>query len=54
VARKVIVLDYQEIGAEYVYATAALVLALSIAYWLVGIQGHPTARTGTRRSSTWF
>jgi uncharacterized membrane protein (DUF373 family) len=43
VARKVIVLDYQEIGAEYVYATAALVLALSIAYWLVGIQGHAGA-----------
>lgn len=35
VARKVIVLDYKEISADYVYATAALVLALSVAYWLV-------------------
>lgn len=39
VARKVIVLDYQQTSAEYVYATAALVLALSIAYWLVHIKG---------------
>lgn len=38
VARKVIVLDYQHIGADYVYATAALVLALSIAYWLVAVR----------------
>lgn len=38
VARKVIVLDYKEIGADYVYATAALVLALSIAYWLVALR----------------
>jgi uncharacterized membrane protein (DUF373 family) len=35
VARKVIVLDYKQTGAEYVYATAALVLALSFAYWIV-------------------
>lgn len=38
VARKVIVLDYKQTGAEYVYATAALVLALSVAYWLVEIR----------------
>lgn len=40
VARKVIVLDYQQTSADYVYATAALVLALSVAYWLVEIRGH--------------
>lgn len=40
VARKVIVLDYKEIGADYVYATAALVLALSVAYWLVALWGR--------------
>ncbi len=34
VARKVIVFDYKEISAQYVYATGVRVLALSIAYWL--------------------
>jgi len=45
VARKVIVLDYKHISADYVYATAALVLALSIAYWLVAIREHPDPPT---------
>lgn len=44
-ARKVIVLDYKQTGAEYVYATAALVLALCVAYWLVEIRGR-AARSG--------
>lgn len=35
ILRKVIVLDYKETSAEYVYATAAVVLAISIGYWLV-------------------
>lgn len=35
IARKVIVLDYQELSAEYVWATAGVVLAMSIGYWLV-------------------
>ena len=30
IARKVIVLDYKELSAEYIYATAAVVIALSI------------------------
>ncbi|KVW96660.1 phosphate-starvation-inducible PsiE family protein [Thiobacillus denitrificans] len=38
VARKVIVLDYKEVSAEYVFATAALVLALSVAYWLAVVK----------------
>ncbi len=44
VARKVIVLDYKEIGADYVYATAALVLALSVAYWLAVIKNLSKAQ----------
>jgi uncharacterized membrane protein (DUF373 family) len=45
VARKVIVLDYKVVSPEYVFATAALVLALAIAYWLAvvkntSIEGH--------------
>ena len=35
IARKVIVLDYKELGAEYVYATAAVTLAMSLGYWLI-------------------
>ncbi|MDQ5910468.1 MAG: hypothetical protein QG599_2564 [Pseudomonadota bacterium] len=36
IARKVIVLDYKTIEPEYIWATAAAILALSIGYWLVG------------------
>jgi uncharacterized membrane protein (DUF373 family) len=35
IARKVIILDYDSIGEEYVWATAAVVLAMSIGYYLV-------------------
>ncbi len=35
IARKVIVLDYNKMSAEYVYATAAVVLAMSVGYWLI-------------------
>ncbi|MDP1757865.1 MAG: phosphate-starvation-inducible PsiE family protein [Thiobacillus sp.] len=38
VARKVIVLDYKEVSADYVFATAALVLALAVAYWLAVVK----------------
>lgn len=44
ILRKVIVLDYKETSPEYVLATAAVVLALSIGYWLVVFQkGKPLA-----------
>lgn len=46
VARKVIVLDYKETAAEYVYATAALVFALSIAYWLAVVKNPSKAQHG--------
>ena len=38
VARKVIVLDYDEVSSDYVFATAVLVLALAVAYWLVVVK----------------
>ena len=38
VARKVIVLDYKVVSADYVFATAALVLALAVAYWLAVVK----------------
>lgn len=38
VARKVIVLDYKEVSSDYVFATAALMIALAIAYWLAVVK----------------
>ena len=38
VARKVIVLDYDEVSVDYLFGTAALVLALSVAYWLAVVK----------------
>lgn len=35
IARKVIILDYNEVSAAYVWGTAGVVLATSIGYWLV-------------------
>jgi uncharacterized membrane protein (DUF373 family) len=46
VARKVIVLDYKETDAAYVYATAALVLALSVAYWLAVVRNPDAEQHG--------
>ncbi len=35
ISRKVIILDYKTTPTEYIYATAAMVLATAIAYWVV-------------------
>jgi uncharacterized membrane protein (DUF373 family) len=35
IARKVIVFDYKELGYQYVLATAGVVLALGVTYWLI-------------------
>jgi len=35
IARKVIIMDFDKIAPEHVRATAAVVLALSVGYWLV-------------------
>lgn len=40
ISRKVIVLDYDKISPEYVYATAAVVISLGITYWLVAKRTH--------------
>lgn len=34
ILRKVIILDYKAVSPEYVYATAAVVVALAVGYWL--------------------
>jgi uncharacterized membrane protein (DUF373 family) len=35
IARKVIILDYNKLTADYIYATAAAVFAVGLVYWLV-------------------
>lgn len=44
IARKVIVLDFNEVAPEHVYGTAAITFALIIGYYLVVVRG------GTRRA----
>ena len=40
IARKVIVLDLENTTAIYIFAIASVVLALGVAYWLVGKTGR--------------
>lgn len=35
IARKVIVLDFKEVSAPYIYGLAAVALSMSIGYWLI-------------------
>jgi uncharacterized membrane protein (DUF373 family) len=35
IARKVIIFDYNEVEASYIFGTALVVLALGITYWLI-------------------
>ena len=35
IARKVIILDYTTTSPQYIYATAAVVAAMALAYWLI-------------------
>ena len=35
IARKVIILDFSKITPEYIYATASVVIAMAVGYWLV-------------------
>ena len=35
IARKVIVFDFKEVSYQYIYATAAVVIALGLTYWLI-------------------
>jgi uncharacterized membrane protein (DUF373 family) len=40
ICRKVIVFDYKELSAPYIYATAVVVLALGVTYWIVSKTGE--------------
>ncbi len=39
IAGKAIVFDYKEITPMYIFATAAVIISLSIGYWLVTLRG---------------
>lgn len=38
ISRKIIVLDFAKVQYEYVLASAAVILALGISYWLIAVQ----------------
>lgn len=42
------VLDYNEVSSDHVFATAALLLALSVACWLAVVRNTSIKRQGER------
>ncbi len=44
IARKVIILDFKDLDPAYVWSTAAVVLAMSIGYWLVNKKDSETSK----------
>ena len=50
IARKVIILDFSETSADFVWAMAGVILATSIAYWLVDMAEDVPGR---QRPRTW-
>jgi uncharacterized membrane protein (DUF373 family) len=40
IARKIIILDFKQTEAPFVFATAAVILAASVGYWLLGKMGN--------------
>ncbi len=53
IARKVIIIDFKDITPMYIFATAAVILALGITYYLVG-KHHKEALVDTRKDSEYF
>lgn len=51
IARKVIILDFEKVEPAYMYATAAVVIALGITYWLVGERTFFGTSRGTTRQT---
>lgn len=48
IARKVIVIDFDEVSVGYVYGVAAVTLALGVTYWLVSREARHDAVTKPR------
>ena len=51
IARKVIILDLENTTSIYVFAIAAVVLALGVAYWLVGKTGKVSTQATASEGS---
>jgi len=49
IARKVIVIDFKEVGPEHIYGTAAVTLALVVGYYLIARRGD-ARRTAAQTS----
>ncbi len=45
IARKVIILDIEQVDALYIFAIATVVLGLGITYWLIGRTGKTSSKT---------
>lgn len=43
ISRKVIVFEFKEIGPEYLYGSAVVILSLVIGYYLIAVRGAPAA-----------
>ena len=48
IARKVIIFDYTKLEPHFIYATAAVVLSLSVGYWLVIVYGGEDKPIGVK------
>ena len=44
ISRKVIVFDFTETSPQYIYASAAVILALTIGYYLIAMRGAPSVQ----------
>ncbi|HEB70748.1 MAG TPA: hypothetical protein ENI88_14200 [Desulfobulbus sp.] len=51
ISRKVIIMDFTSISAEYVVAVASVTLAMSVGYWLVVIKDEKDGKIDFRRKS---
>ena len=51
ISRKIIVLDFKKVEPEYVWASAAVILALGVAYWLIAVkQGNSVIALSKRNN----
>ncbi len=52
ISRKIIILNFEKTAPEYIWSAAAVILALSIGYWLIVIkQGEAAIETGDKVAS---
>ncbi len=48
ISRKVIVFDFNEMSPEYIYGSAAVILALVVGYYLIAVRGVPAAHNSQK------